>query len=304
MLAEINRYLEMPIDEKSEDVHIRAYLQPIAGTWKFDAQVTRGPTSRREVDFGSDCWVLTARMAWVIAIDLEPLGSWGMPVAPDPYRREDPEPTSEPLVSSPPPPREPSVVPPTEDQIEEAPTLRKRGMRVEGVIGLAGGTNFNVLPPVVGGAELRGGIQIGWARILALANYWGGGLYLSEDRRVGAELSAWDLGVEGCGAPLRRTIELHLCLSVAAGGVRARGLGDLESPKDTHRAWLYTGLRFQAAWVVQPRVALFASAGASLTTLRPRFMFDLPQTLEFEVPWVGASALAGVELRFGSRRRR
>lgn len=306
MLAEVNRHLEKPLDEQSVDVHVHAYVQPIAGTWKLEVVVSRGSWSRREVDFGADCWELTARMAWVIAIDLEPLGKWHEDDAPlEPYQRDEPD--LVPVRTTPSRTIAPSSQPPGSPAVQfsdEPPDLvpEERPANVQGVIGLAAGANANLFPNVVAGADLRGGVQIHWARILALANYWGGGLYLSNQRRVGAELLAWNLGVEGCGAPFHGAFDLQLCASVAGGGVRARGIGDLLSPRTAHRPWLLAGLRIQAAWLVRPPVALVLSVGGNLNAMRPKFEIAT-QPLQYVTPTFGATATAGVEFRFSGNRK-
>jgi len=247
-----------------------------------------------------DCHEMGTLAAGSLAFQVDPLISgWGPKILPKPsvQQPEHPSKPSEPEEA------EAGPLPGPEPSVPRSPPADGSGSasRLGGVMALAGGAAFNLFPSIPGGVDLRGGISLAWARVLAVSKYWAGGRFFSSDRQVGAELQAWSLGIEGCGAPLQRRLEVQLCLEVSAGGVRARGFGSLVSPRPVHRAWVWTGARSQVAWALSPRVSVFGTLGLGVSVYSPRFEFEQVQntTLEYSVPRVQGVALAGLELKFG-----
>jgi hypothetical protein len=307
--AELDKHLRDPLDSYDNVLRVRGEVRPVAGIWELELLYERHGTVEHEYLSGADCWQLAALAGGLIAIAVDPL-ALGAGVTDEglrvdaslvQYQREQPVPVQLPLskstivverASSPP---EPTPVKP--DVTNDAAAKTQRATR--GLLSIGGGAILNLFPNVAGSADLRGGIKVHWAQIMAVAQYTGGGRYFTQDRSRGAELSAWGFGLEGCGAPVRRIVEFHLCLGLTAGGVHARGFGALVSPNRSLRPWLWPNARAELLWVVTPVVTLFVTLGTAVSAVRPAFLIDndagIPDS--YELPWVQGFGTAGVRFR-------
>lgn len=163
------------------------------------------------------------------------------------------------------------------------------------------------------GVALGSGVAVGtlpataWAAGLSVGlggRKWGVdvGLLASPIRRasapgrddLGGEYSRWSVRGRGCGVPTKARVEFPMCLGVAAGAIRGKGTGDLQSRTAVAPmvdVLASPGLRVRAT----DRVVVFVAAEGSVSVLRPRLAIDdVGQTC---CGRYGLAAVAGVEIR-------
>lgn len=212
--------------------------------------------------------------------ELEPLGAEGLDAL-----IGDPEPEPPP----PPDPGGPDMEPPPASQLW-------------GAIGFAGGGGRGEMPVAGGGGRITAALVFPVARLEFSGSYWRSrtvGLSLTELAR--ARYSFVSAMVRGCGAPnLTDRIELSVCGGVEAGSVMANVDGAALLHGAGQPAVLVnvsTGLHV----ALLPTVVLTFGAETWIAALKARhraFEGQLPDTRR-----LGWRMLAGVEFRFGGRRK-
>lgn len=170
--------------------------------------------------------------------------------------------------------------------------------------------------PLRASVRATGGVGLGWLPFgadvsLALAVFGRGfraelfGTYaprrllrFDDLPEAGANVSAWSLGMRGCGVPeLRSWLQLPICAGVEAGRVVGRPVGLLQE-RTGRPVWaagaLAAGLRFE----VHERVALWVAPELLVAMTRPTLRVDGEASPIFRSSNLGGRFQAGLELRF------
>lgn len=315
--AMVEHHLGMPISSGGE-VILGASISEVAGVWVLDFQFGGGRAVEGESLTANDCWQLSDRAAKFVAIDMLALDQSAAAELLDVeahieiQRPRSPTSTNTPAARHEPEP-EPKPNPESPDslmlELASAEIRRSRGPPdVYGLLALSGGAAFRLFPNVIGALQLRTGLGLGRGRILAVAGFWPGGRFYRAARSGGAELLAWDVGVEGCGAPIQRNVELHVCVGIGGGRIRMHHwFGSLTDVVIGPGRWVWSRAQFQLSWVVRPEVALFSALGLGVSIYTPSFWLEpekshSKQLLYNVAPLVQLHAFVGVELRFTKRK--
>ncbi len=241
----------------------------------------RGPSERSFA--ATSCDAVTDAALLLIAMAIDPRFGGAEP---------EPEPAAPASPSTPVPhvPAEPTITP--------APTPAAPARRVQGLLGVAAGVGFGVMPRAAAVLHLAGGIARRRIALLVAAHWWAPrSLDSASNPAVGARATAWTVGARGCVFALaRRRVGLPLCVGAHGGQIVARGTGELR-PRRRAAPWGHASATAGlVAWVI-PRLGLTCEAELLVPWVRPAFATD-PSGIAFRAPGVGARGNLGVIVRW------
>jgi hypothetical protein len=167
--------------------------------------------------------------------------------------------------------------------------------------GIAGGVLTGITPVwlIAGGAFL--GIEqaaAGFAPSFRLAPYYaetgvtGPSANSAEFYLLAARADACPLAL-----PLTEALDFRPCVAIDAGLFHARGVS-VAQPTEQSRLWLAMGLDLQFTLGIWDDLFLQASGGPIVPFTRPVFVFENPELLIHEVPWLAAQAGLAIGTRF------
>ncbi|MCA9682104.1 MAG: hypothetical protein KC457_07900 [Myxococcales bacterium] len=248
------------------------------------------------------------RAASVEALEVEPIV-----ITAETFELEDdPEPAAveavEPLLVEPPPELAPLGFDEPVAPAPEVASAPARPTRVKTPAGLTGVLmaeimgSVNALPIRTPNARVGAGLDRGRFRIAAHGTWWPRAAFRSPgDASVGGDMRGWTVSLSPCGLLRWERMEFPLCGVVAAGSVRATGVG-VSQVRDSRQPWVWLGAEGGLAWWVRPRLGLQVSLGVGASLLRPNFTLE-GSDAAFVMPAVFGTGQLGLATRFGTKAR-
>ena len=255
----------------------------------------------------TECGELASAAALLTAMAIDPTMVARLPDAPQQPRDPDP------AVVEPAPPGalEPDVItkvqPPravaAPGSVPTGPTRPRPALHAS--VALGAGVGVFALPRASAQLELGAAITRGRARFELAGSWWTPVRHTSPNNpAIGGRFQLGAAVVRGCFVPRWRTFEFPLCASIHAGALAGRGTGDLDRPLSARAAWVGLGGGPTLLWRPRRpkgRLAVWARAEGLGVLARPAFA-TAPSGLLWRARQGALVALAGVELRFWSRR--
>ncbi len=290
------------------DVELSLRAEPREHGWTISLHLHGSDLELQRTLEGRDCTTLTAAVALVIAVRLDPVavtdGIWPeptrvIPVEPAPTEPVpiEPVPVGEPAPETPPPPSSRSTVEPT--AATESPTPeRPRGNRLvpRVVVGTTVSGELGVLPRGAAAFELTAGAAWPRARLeLGGLTSIGPDAAAQSLPSVGGRFALLTGLLRACGVVARDRLEVPLCGGLELGRLRATGTG-LREPATIDAPWIAITGGARPQWVPVPRVALGAALELMAPLQRHRFAIEEAGPVHAVAP-VGARLGLHLELR-------
>lgn len=168
--------------------------------------------------------------------------------------------------------------------------------KVRFALGLLGGGGWGPIRAGTGSLALDLAILAPWWRV-GLRGLWALPRTIDVAPDRSARFDAWLLAARGCVVPslARGRLELPICLSVEAGALRGRGVGNTPNPSVASQPWVALGLGPGLRYLPHPSVALGIEVDALVGLVRGGFTIGDRVAQQHAI--VGVRALLGLELR-------
>ena len=112
-----------------------------------------------------------------------------------------------------------------------------------------------------------------------------------------ARFTWYALRASVCPLRVGTTLSVRPCAVADGGLVRAEGV-NIAKPATHNRGWFAFGLEARVRWDFAEAVFVDAAAGAKLRAVHDRYVFTLPDSELYEVPWLSPAAEIGLGVRF------
>lgn len=256
----------------------------------------------------TECGELARAAALLTAMAIDPTMVARIPDAPE--RPRDPNPV--PVEPERPPAVDPgarapvqplAIVAPPSASPSSPPVRPRPALHASALLGA--GVGVFALPRATADLELGFALARGRARFELAGSWWTPVGYTSPDNpAIGGRFQLGAAVARACFVPHWRTFEFPLCASLHAGALGGRGTGALARPLAARDAWVALGGGPTLLWRprrLAGRLGVWARTEGLGVLARPAFATAPSGLLWRARPWA-LVALAGVELRFWSRR--
>ena len=281
-----------------------AQVRPVGARWQVLVSLDSAADSIERRTFeADDCESLAQAFALIVAVHIDALAVVDPPILPRPQPSVPTPTTTSDAASSPATRRGPSarLRASSAPMAPSAVAPRSTTPAVQGLIRVEGGASAGIWSGFGGGAGLMAGALGPRWRVEGGVMGWPARSASDRSGQVAVRLDLVAARVRGCGGPATAQVSVPLCIGAEVGGLRGVGTTGVDQPDVRWTPWGAATFGAGLAWAPRPWIAPYLGLEGSIPVVRPRF--SVGDVVVTRTGAVGARLWAGIELRFGSRRR-